>query len=185
LPIRIINIFTPKNKCYFVDAVIGGEKISRGVQSDPSCLWNWIAICAATDRRESNRLDVILDRKLQGIPITIRQHLRLTVFTPSPNRANRVNDKPRAKMISASHFRFAGSTTAENPAFGEQLGPGGAMNCTVDSSATKERRFRSVYDRVYIKFRDIALDYLDSAITIVHCYGASRSITQVPSDWRV
>ena len=59
------------------------------------------------------------------------------------------------------------------------------MNRTIDPAATKERRVRSVYDRIYIEFRDIALDYLDSAIRIVHCYGASRSITQVPSDWRV
>jgi hypothetical protein len=107
------------------------------------------------------------------------------VFSSFPNRTNCVNHKARGQMISASNFRFAGSTTAESPAFSEQLGPSGAMNCAIDSSATKERRVRSVYDRIYIEFRDIALDYLDSAIRIVHCYGASRSITQVPSDWRV
>src|SRR5437868_5626761 len=75
------------------------------------------AICAATDRRKSNRLDSIFQHELQRAPITICQDLRLVAFASSPNRTDRVNDKTRWQTISASDFRFTGSTTAEGPAF--------------------------------------------------------------------
>src|SRR4030095_6286824 len=115
--IRIVNILAPKNENHFVDLVLGREEISGGLYGDLRCIRNRIAICAATDRRKSNRLDAIFNRELQRAPITISQGLRLTVFSSSPNRADRVNDKARRQTISASNFRFPGSTTAEGPAF--------------------------------------------------------------------
>jgi hypothetical protein len=49
-----------------------------------------------------------------------------------------VNDKARGQPIAASNFRFTGTTTAEGATFSEQLGPGGAMNCAIDSSTAKK-----------------------------------------------
>src|SRR5438094_5635329 len=115
--IRVVNVLAPKNENHFVDFVLGREEISGGFYSDLRCFWNRIAICAATDRRKSNRLDSIFNRELQRAAITICQDLRLVAFSSSPNRADCVNDKTRWQTISARDFRLAGSTTAECPAF--------------------------------------------------------------------
>jgi hypothetical protein len=71
-------------------------------------------------------------------------------------------------MISASNFRFAGSTTAESPAFGEQPGPSGAMNCTVDPAAAEECGVRRIHDRIYMKRGDVPAGDFDFAVGILH-----------------
>ena len=90
-----MKILAPKNENHFVDLVLSRKEISRGFYCDLRCFGNRIAVCAATDRRESNRLDSIFNRELQRAPITIRQGLRLVVFSSFPNWTNGVNDKAR------------------------------------------------------------------------------------------
>jgi hypothetical protein len=90
------------------------------------------------------------------------------VFASFPNRTNRVNDKARWQMISGSNFRLAGSTTAESPAFSEQLGSSGAMNRTVDPAAAEECRIGCVYDCIDIKRSDVPAGNIDLASGILH-----------------
>src|ERR1700742_2702977 len=143
------------------------ENLARSSKR-PGLPRNRIAIRAAADGRETNRLDFIFDRKLQRIPITIPQNLGLMVLSSSPNRTNCVNDKTRRTLISASDFRFAWSTTSESPTFGEQLGPSGAMDCTVDPAAAQESGVRGVNDGIHVELRDIAADNVDFAVGIFH-----------------
>ena len=79
--IRIVNIIAPKNENHFVDPVLSHEEISRGFYYDLPRFRDRITICAATDRRKSNRLDAIFNRELQRAPVTIRQDLRLMRFS--------------------------------------------------------------------------------------------------------
>jgi hypothetical protein len=83
------------------------------------------------------------------------------VLSSSPNRANCVNNKARRQMIAATNSRFARSTTAESLAFSEQLGPGGAMNCTVDPAAAEKCGVRSVNDGIHVELCDIAAERFD------------------------
>src|SRR5262249_20592698 len=138
LPIRIVNILTPKYKSYFVNPVIRRHKISHAFQCDLRCVWDRIAVSTATDRRKSNRLDSVFNRELQRTPITIRQGLRLAVFSPSPNRTNCVNHKACGQTISARNFRFTGWTAAKGPAFCKQLRSSAAMNRAIDSSSAEK-----------------------------------------------
>jgi len=165
--IRIVNIIAPKNENHFVDPVLSHEEISRGFYCDLRRFRDRITICAATDRRKSNRLDAIFNRELQRAPIAIRQDLRLMAFSSSPNRANCVNDKTRRQTISASNFRCTGSTTAEGPAVRKQLRASPAVNRAIDSATAEERSVRRVYDGIDIEFRDIPLDDLDLYVLIL------------------
>jgi hypothetical protein len=71
------------------DFVADREEISRRLYSDLRRLSNRIAVDAATDCRESYRLDFVFDREPQRIPITIRQNLRFGPF-PAPSRRGRL-----------------------------------------------------------------------------------------------
>jgi hypothetical protein len=125
---------------------------------------------SGTGGRESNRLDSILSRDPQRIPITIRQCLSLATLPTAPNRTNRVDDEPGRQMISACQLRFTLFTAAQRSAFREQFRASGAMNCTVDSAAAKKCRVGCVHDRINIKSRDIAANDLHFVLRIFFHY---------------
>ena len=166
--ISVVDFLVPKNENHFVELVLSSEEISRGFYSDPRCFPDRITIRATTDGWESDRLDFILNRKLQRIPITIDQDLTLMVFSSSPNWANRVNYEPGRQTISPSNLRFTGLATADRPAFCEQVSASGAMNRAIDSSSTEKRRIRRVYNRIDIELGNVAAKDVDLAIGILH-----------------
>ena len=55
---------------------------------------------------------------------------------------------PRRQPIAAGDLGVAGLAAMERAAFGEQLGPGGAMDRAVDAAAAEQRRIRGVDDGV-------------------------------------
>ena len=73
-----------------------------------------------------------------------------------------MNDEARGQTIAASNLRFAGFTTAERAAFGEQFGAGGAVNRAIDTATAEERRVCRVHNRVDLQFSDVAADDFDS-----------------------
>jgi len=145
-----------QDECHFVDLVAATEKLSCRLDGNSRRLRNRIAIGTATDRWKCRSLDRVLDREAQGVPITFRQSFCFAVFSSAPKRADGVNDKARPQAITTRQFRFARFTTAEATAFRQQLGPGGAMDCTIDSATAEQRRVRGVYDGIDIERGDVA-----------------------------
>ena len=84
----------------------------------------------------------------------------------APDRPDGVNDEPSGQTIAASNFRFAGLTTAQRPAFGEQFGARDAMNCPIDSSSAEKRRVCRVHNGIHLKLRDVAAYDLYSALLV-------------------
>ena len=63
--ILLKDIFAPKNENHFVDLVGVREELTRDFQRYLCRFLNWIAVCAATDRRKRYRLNSVFDRELQ------------------------------------------------------------------------------------------------------------------------
>ena len=61
------------------------------------------------------------------------------MFSTTPDRPNCVNHEASGQTIAPCNLRFAGSTTSERAAFGEQFGARRAMNSAIDTAAAEER----------------------------------------------
>ena len=61
---------------------------------------------------------------------------------------DRMDHMPRRQPISAGDLGIAGRATIERAAFGEQFGPGRAMDRAIDAAAAEQRRVRGVDDGV-------------------------------------
>src|SRR5439155_6258389 len=111
--------------------------------------------------------------------------LRLAMFSTCPNWTDGVNDETRGQIISPSDFCLARRATSKCPAFGEELWPGGAVNCAIDSAAAEQRGVCCVHNGINLQLGDVAADDVDLAGGDFQNQGASRSICQEPSGCRV
>jgi hypothetical protein len=59
-----------------------------------------------------------------------------------------MDDMTRRQTVPPGNLGIAGFATAELTTFGEQFGPGGPVNRTVNATAAEQRRIRGVDDRV-------------------------------------
>jgi hypothetical protein len=67
-----------------------------------------------------------------------------------------VDDVGRGQAVAERQLGLARLAAAERAAFGEQFGPGGAMDRAVDPAAAEQRGVRGVDDRVDCETRDVA-----------------------------
>src|SRR5215472_1099979 len=103
------------------------------------------------------------------------QRLRFTTFSAPPDWPDSVNDEARRQTVPASNLRFAGFTTAEHPAFGQQLGAGCPMNRAIHAATAEERSVCRVHDCVDLQLCDVAPDDLNPAIWIfIHSLSAVK-----------
>ena len=89
-----------------------------------------------------------------------------------------MNDESSWQTISARDFRFAGSTTAQRAAFGEQFGACGAVNRAIDAATAEERCVCRVHNGINVEFSDVAAEDLDLA------YGDSSDFVHVRNSMR-
>ncbi len=158
LAIRVVNVFAPEHKDYFVDRIVRREKLPRGFQRDLRGFVNRITVSAATDRRKRYRFDFLLHRKLQGIPVAICQRLRFSIFPAAPDRSHRVNDELRQQSVPASNLRFSGFATAKFAAFGKQVGSRTTVDRAIHSASAEKRTVCRVHDCSHLQLCDIAAD---------------------------
>ena len=69
-----------------------------------------------------------------------------------------MNHMPRRQPIALGDLGVAGLAAVERAAFGEQLGPGRAMDRAIDATAAEQRRIRGVDDGVNAQRRDVGDD---------------------------
>jgi hypothetical protein len=65
---------------------------------------------------------------------------------------------PRRQTISSGDFGIAGRAAVERAAFGQQFGPGRAVDRAIDAAATEQGRIGGVDDGVNAQARDIGDD---------------------------
>ena len=75
-----------------------------------------------------------------------------------PDRTDGVDHMPRRKPVSAGDLGVARRAAIERAAFGEQFGPGGAMDRAIDAAPAEQRRIRGVDDGVNAQGRDVGND---------------------------
>jgi hypothetical protein len=73
-----------------------------------------------------------------------------------------VNDIFRGKTIAFCEFRPAGGATAEQAALLEKFRAGGAMDCPVNASASKQRVIGGVDDSIHGQGRNVGFKNRDS-----------------------
>ena len=69
-----------------------------------------------------------------------------------------MNGVPGRKPIALGDFGVAGRAAIERAAFGEQFGPGRAMDRAIDATPAEQRRIRGVDDGVNAQGRDVGND---------------------------
>ena len=147
-------------------------KIARDLAHGDLCrLIEREAVDARADGREIDRMTVVFARKAQAVAVAIGQQLRLTVLPVAPARTRRVDDVARRQAIAAGDLRLAGTAAVKTAALIEQTGPGGHVDGAVYPAAAEQRAVGGVDDGVDIRFRDVALNDLET----VH------AVTSLPS----
>jgi hypothetical protein len=126
-----------------------------------------IAIYAAADRRECDRLHAQRFGQLQRLPVAVGEQRRFVALAVVPDRAHRVQYMARRQRMGAGGAHFAGRATHARAqlrqlrALGQQCGPGRAMDRAVDTAATEQCFIGRVDDRIHRQGRDVALPNFD------------------------
>jgi hypothetical protein len=110
------------------------------------------------DRRKRHRRQAMILTKLERAPIARRQRFVLTPAAAMPNRSDGVDDVPGGKPVTLSDLGVAGGAAAEAAAFGQQLRPGGAMDCAIDAAAPEQRFIGGVDNGVNVQGGDVGDD---------------------------
>ena len=122
---------------------------------DSCCSLNRETISAGANRWESDCSNPILFCKLHRIQVAFAELLIFAVLAPSPNWANRMNDKTSRQIASRGYLRLTSRTTSQLAAFLEQSRTGSSMYRSVHTTAPKQTCVGSVNDRVYLLLCDV------------------------------
>ena len=168
MAVRVVNVFAPNNENHLLDLVVRGDKIARRFERNMRGLLSRITGSAATDRRKRYCFDLVFHRKLQRIAVAICQYPRFVMFSAAPDRADSVNHKASGQVITAGDFRLAGFATGARTAFGKQFRSRRAVNRSIDTTTTEERRVCRVHDRIDRELCDIAAEDFNSVVGILY-----------------
>jgi hypothetical protein len=131
------------------NAAVGGAKLrGNGADRDARCPVGRESINAGRYRRKSNGSEAVRCCKIESGAIAGCKQLLLSSISPSPHRADGVDDVARRQAIAAGDFCRTGFTAAKGSALGQQDRSGSAVNSAVDPTAAKERPVGSVDDSV-------------------------------------
>jgi hypothetical protein len=107
------------------------------------------------NRGKRDRGKAVVAAQFDGAAVA-RSKLRVLVArTTVPDGADSMDYMPRGKQITFGDFGAAGLAAMERAAFGQQFGPGRAMDRTIDAAAAEQRRVGGVDDGVNAQRRDI------------------------------
>src|SRR5262245_28368271 len=120
----------------------------------------WVAVGAAADRGEGDRAEAVPGGQLEAGAVAGGERLGLSVLAASPNGTDRVYDVASRQGVTGRDARLAGRAPAEQAAFIEQSGAGGAVDGPVHAAAAEQRGVGGVDDRVDTERRDVAPDEL-------------------------
>jgi hypothetical protein len=84
-----------------------------------------------------------------------RQRLIFALAPVVPHRPYGMNYMPRRQTVTFGDFGVAGLAAMERAAFGQQFGPGRAMDRTIDAATAEQRRVGGVDDGVNAQRRDV------------------------------
>ena len=80
----------------------------------------------------------------------------LVILTSAPDRTDGMDYMAGRQAVALCNPRLPRGTPTDSPALGDELRTGGAMDCTIDTAATKQTRVRGVDDGVDRLAREVA-----------------------------
>ena len=96
-----------------------------------------------------------------GAAVARGKQFIFAVTAAVPDRADRVNDMPRRKAVSAGDLGLARRASIKGAALLEQFAAGSAMNRAIHTAATEQGFIRGVDDRINAQCRDIGDENLE------------------------
>jgi len=143
---------------------VAGEREARLGDRDGGRLPDGIAVNPAADRRQGDGRDLVRMSEREAVPIAGREQFRLALVPAAPDRPDRMDDVPRGQSIAFGKLRLARPAAAEQPAFVNQLRPGGAVDGPIDAAAAEQRTVRRIDDRVHLEPGDVAAMDFDPVV---------------------
>ena len=145
----------------FLDRTRRLQKHVHALHGNHCCFISGEAIDAGGDTRESDALQTALRSEAQGARVAGTELVALAIFTAVPDGADGVDDMAGFEPIAQSDFRFARAAAVQHAALGQQFRPGGAMNRSIDASATEKGRVGGVHDGIDVELGDVGLEGLE------------------------
>jgi hypothetical protein len=93
--------------------------------------------------------------EFNGAAIARRQRVIFALASAMPDRTDGMNHMPHRQPVTSGDFGVAGPAAMERATFGQQLGPGRAMDGAIDTAAAEQRSIGGVDDGVNAECRDI------------------------------
>jgi hypothetical protein len=88
-------------------------------------------------------METLLHGQGERVAVAGGQKLSFASAAPLPDGSNGVDDIGGRKAVAAGNASLPGGATAQATAFGEQIGPGGAVDGTVHAVAATRQSRRS------------------------------------------
>src|SRR5205823_624533 len=107
-----------------------------------------IAVDARRDRREGDRGETVLVRKLKRAAVAVGKELRLAVQTAAPHGADGMDHITRRQAVAAGDLGIARRAALECAALAEEIGTRFAVNGAIDTAAAKQRCICGIDDRI-------------------------------------
>ena len=136
----------------------GGQPVDHCGRRDPGSAIGRKAVDASRDGGKGNRCQAVGPAKFDRAAIAQGQCRVLAVAAAMPDRSDGMNDMSRRKPVAMGDLGVAGLAATKRAAFGEQPGPGCAMDRAIDSAAAQQRAIRGVDDGVNAQCGDIGDD---------------------------
>jgi len=115
----------------------------------------WIAINASADAGEGNGLKAIVGSQLQRMGIAGGEQCRLAVLSIPPNGAYGVDDEAGGEAKARAYFGLPRGAAVECAAIGQQLRTGGAVDGSVNATATQKAAVGGVDNSVDGQCRNV------------------------------
>src|SRR5205823_10121453 len=106
----------------------------------------------------------VLLRQAQRMSVARGERFRFAAAAALPDGTDAVDDVARFQAMAARHFRLAGASAAQGPAFREQLRARAAVDGAVHAAAAEQRLVRGVDDGIDVEERDVPFGHFDHAL---------------------
>src|SRR6516165_11572907 len=120
------------------------------------------AISAGGDGGKGDRGEAVSHRKPEAIRVAGRKQQILVAHTSAPDGTHCVDHVTGRQAEAWRDLRLPGLAAAKRGTSRAELGPGGAVNRTVDSPAAKQCSVGGVDNGIKVECRDVAFDNVDA-----------------------
>lgn len=137
--------------------VLHTEKTANFSHRDPAGVSQWITVNAATDRRKSNGVEMVLPRKCKALLITAGQQFGFSRVTARPDRAHGMDDETGRQIETGGEASAPGFTATQLAASIQKLRASRTVNGPIDSPSSEQGPIGGVYDGINSQCRNVPL----------------------------